>query len=258
MSDINDFVIENGVLKKYNGSEQIIKVPDGVTSIDNFAFNGCTGLTSVEIPSSVTSIGDHAFESSEVEACPIENCQNLKEIGEKAFAQSGLQTLHFSKNSLLMAIGNMAFAGCSLISLEIPASVMSIGDRAFAKAGLTKITLSNSLETIGASAFSGCSSLVEVLIPKSVKTIGTQAFYGCSRLEIYCQVSSQPSGWNSTWNQRSGSVYNPVFWNYGGETDVTRDGYTWMLLADGSGVSITEYDGLDSEVVSLIKSRVIP
>ena len=62
MSDINDFVIENGVLKKYNGSEQVIKVPNSVTSIGEEAFSGCTGLTSVEIPDSVIEIGEDAFD----------------------------------------------------------------------------------------------------------------------------------------------------------------------------------------------------
>ena len=61
MSDINDFVIENGVLKKYNGSEQIVNIPDGVIAIGDSAFEGCLSLESVVIPDSVISIGDKAF-----------------------------------------------------------------------------------------------------------------------------------------------------------------------------------------------------
>jgi hypothetical protein len=61
MSDINDFVIEDGVLKKYNGSDEIVKIPDIVTSIGDNAFQDCTDLTIIEIPDSVTSIGDGAF-----------------------------------------------------------------------------------------------------------------------------------------------------------------------------------------------------
>ena len=61
MSDINDFVIENGVLTKYRGQEQAVKIPESVTSIGWCAFLGRTGLTSIEIPDSVTSIGSSAF-----------------------------------------------------------------------------------------------------------------------------------------------------------------------------------------------------
>ena len=58
---MSDFVIENGVLKKYNGPGGDVTVPEGVTKIRDFAFRGCTGLTSVSLPDSVTEIGDSAF-----------------------------------------------------------------------------------------------------------------------------------------------------------------------------------------------------
>ena len=60
MSDINDFVIEDGVLVRYNGSKVVI--PDGVTKIDDEAFHECKTVTGIAIPSSVT---DHNLESQQ-------------------------------------------------------------------------------------------------------------------------------------------------------------------------------------------------
>lgn len=57
----SDFVIENGVLKKYNGPGGEVSVPEGVTEIGEFTFKGCTSLTSVIIPEGVTEIGVEAF-----------------------------------------------------------------------------------------------------------------------------------------------------------------------------------------------------
>ena len=62
MSDINDFVIEDGVLIKYKGDDSDVVIPDSVTSIGDFAFQDCTNLTSVEIPDSVIEIGEDIFD----------------------------------------------------------------------------------------------------------------------------------------------------------------------------------------------------
>ena len=61
MSNINDFVIENGVLKKYKGQGGDVVIPEGVTSIGFWAFSDCSSLASVVIPEGVTSIGAAAF-----------------------------------------------------------------------------------------------------------------------------------------------------------------------------------------------------
>ncbi len=83
-------------------------IPASVTSIGNYAFSGCSGLTSVEIPTNVTSIGDNAF-----------------------FECNGLTSI--SIPSSVTSIGNDAFQGCSnLTTVTIPSSVTSIGEGAFA------------------------------------------------------------------------------------------------------------------------------
>ena len=211
MSNINDFKIENGVLKKYAGTGGDVVIPDGVTSIGDWAFSGCTGLTQVTIGSGVTTIGS-AFSG----------CTGLTQV-----------TIPDS----VTAIGNYAFRDCtSLASVTIPDSVTSIGWWAFEGCvGLTQVTIGSGVTTIcnsafedctglkmiavapgnpvyqstgncliekeskkmilgcsisvipadgsvtsiGNSAFSGCTGLTSITIPDSVTSIGEDAFSGC-------------------------------------------------------------------------------
>ena len=130
----------------------------GGTSIGRYAFDGCSGLTSVTIPDSVTSIGEYAFSG----------CSGLKSV-----------TIPDGVTS----IGEYAFRGCSgLISVTIPDGVTSIGWSTFSGcSGLTSVTIPDSVTSIGGWAFSKC-SLTSVTIPDSVTEIGYRAFYGCSDL----------------------------------------------------------------------------
>ena len=136
-------------------------IPAGVTSIGDYAFRGCSGLTSVEIPASVTSIGSSAFSGCSG-LTSVEIPASVISIGESAFIDlSGLTSVIFGEDSLLESIGGQAFYGCSgLSSVEIPACVTFIGY----------------------SAFMGCSGLTSVEIPASVTSIGFQAFRECSKL----------------------------------------------------------------------------
>ena len=136
-----------------------LNIPSGVTSIGDKAFKGCSRLTSLTIPSSVTSIGDWAFGY----------CSELTSL---------------TLPSGVTSIGNYAFFGCSgLTSLTLPSSVTSIGDYAFQDcSGLTSLTLPSGVTSIGNVAFYGCSGLTSLTIPSGVTSIGNYAFYGCRGL----------------------------------------------------------------------------
>ena len=123
--NLTSIKINNRILKS-------IELPNSVTSIGNSAFSGCSGLTSVTIPDSVTSIETGAFQGC-----------------------SGLTSITIPNS--VTTIGNYAFGGCS---------------------SLTSVTIGNSVTSIGGYSFQGCSGLTSVTVPNSVTSIGSNAFYG--------------------------------------------------------------------------------
>ena len=159
-----------------------VTIPSSVTSIGKSAFYNCRSLTSVTLPSSVTSIGWSAFRGcSGLTSVTLPS--SVTSIGEYAFSGcSGLTSVTIS--SSVTSIGGSAFSGCSgLTSVTIPSSVTSIGGSAFSRcSGLTSVTLPSSVTSIGGSAFSHCSGLTSITIPSSVTSIGSSAFEGCSGL----------------------------------------------------------------------------
>ena len=215
---------------KYNGTTY------SVTSIGNYAFAGCKGLTSVTIRYSVTSIGNQAFEG----------CSGLTSV-----------TIPNSVTS----IGGGAFSGCSgLTSVTIPNSVTSIGSGAFSGcSGLTSVDIPNSITEIGNYAFEYCSGLTSVTIPNSVTSIGDDAFWNCSGLTSIV-VDSENTKYDSRDNSNAiietatntliagcknttipnsvTSIGDDAFYNCGGLTSVTiPNSVTYIGWAAFSGCS---------------------
>ena len=185
----------------YRSSITSAVINECVTSIGEWAFDGCSKLTSIIIPNTVTSIGNGAFYG----------CSSLTSVK--------------IPNSVT-SIGNGAFYGCSgLTSVTIPNSVTSIGSGAFnnvpniayegtatgspwgakcvngfvdgwfvysdntrttllacSAVATGEITIPNSVTSIGNSAFENCIGLTSVEIPNSVTNIGERTFSGCSKL----------------------------------------------------------------------------
>ena len=131
-----------------------------MTSIGSYAFYGCSGLTNVTIPNSVTSIENYAFEGC-----------------------SGLKSVAIGNN--VTSIGNNAFYGCSgLKSITIPNSVTSIGYKAFYECyGLKSVAIGNNVTSVGEDAFKNCKNLQTVInfstlsISKGSSMNGYVAYY---------------------------------------------------------------------------------
>ena len=167
-------------------------IPNSVTSIGEWAFSGCSGLTSVTIPNSVTSIGNGAFgDCSGLTSVTIPN--SVTSIGSSAFDNcSGLTSVTIPNS--VTKIGEYAFVDCSgLTSVTIPNSVTSIGCAAFyGCSGLTSMTIPNSVTSIDEGTFYSCSGLTSVTIPNSVTSIESEAFYGCSGLTSVKVMRKEP------------------------------------------------------------------
>ncbi len=113
----------------------------GLTSIGNSAFEWCSKLSGIALPSSVTSIGEQAFSFCEY-LTQLSIPSSVTSIGEKAFFQCpSLTQLTFAQPYSLTSIGNYAFSCSALTQISIPSSVTSIGDYAFfGSDNLTSIT----------------------------------------------------------------------------------------------------------------------
>ncbi len=142
-----------------NSTVTSVSLPTTLTSVGDFAFRCCTGLTAITIPDNVTSIGEFAF------------------IGCRGFTS-------FSIPVGVTSIGRDAFMQCSnLTSLEIPSGVTSIKDETFNLCtSLNSISIPDSVIYIGASAFSECTNLTSITIPSGVTSIGSCAFCDCENL----------------------------------------------------------------------------
>ena len=152
---------------KYSGDIIIpekVKGNDGVeyvvTSLGASCFEGCSGLTSITIPSSVTSLSESCFSG----------CSGLTSI---------------TIPSSITSLGESCFSGCrGLTSITIPSSVTSLGASCFWDCrGLTSITIPSSVTSLGENCFAYCTSLTSITIPSSVISFSWGCFYGCSGLE---------------------------------------------------------------------------
>ena len=159
-----------------------VNIPSTVTTIGEMAFNRCNNMKTINLPNSITSIGVWAFaECSNLESIIIPN--NVQNIGHYAFYNCiNLTSITLPDN--LITISDSLLEGCeSLISITIPNNVTKIENYVFKGcSNLENIIIPDSVTNIGIAAFENCISLNDIVLPNSILSIGQRAFYACYNL----------------------------------------------------------------------------
>lgn len=154
-----DFIIENGVLVEYTGTDENVIIPDGINEIAHHAFFSKETIKSVVIPDGVEKIGRAAF-------CKSVNLNSI------------------TIPDTVKEIGFCAFDGCrKLKRVVLPKGVEKIESSTFycCKA-LKEVVLPESIKMIDFRAFYGCSALKSIVLPENLTAFGTCAFTGCKKL----------------------------------------------------------------------------
>ena len=186
-----------------NNTVTSVVIPEGVETINQYAFYNCTALTDVTLPSTCKQIGEHAFEDCTflqnvnfdnvkiVCDYAFNNCESLScediggantseiyAVGTKGFANTRFASLTLTR---LARISESAFAGCSKLATVVLGASTRISAKMFENCGLTSVTIySDSIED---GAFAGCKSLETVVIANDVTYVGAEAFSGCEKLK---------------------------------------------------------------------------
>lgn len=192
-------IIDNKVVANqayYNSDSTSIEIPETITEIGEFAF-ARSGITSIEIPEGVTKIGYAAFYHCDgLTDVVIPN--SVTEIGPSAFAKTPwLQNWEQSGTSDFLIVGDgilLDYRG-NTPTVIIPAGVKTIGAGAFVdNMGIKKVIMPDSVEVIGEGAFSGCSSMTDIEFGNSLKKIKDRAFDGCPIQNIRIPESVEEIG----------------------------------------------------------------
>lgn len=159
-----------------------IVIPSGVTSIGSYAFSGCSSLTSIELPEGITSIP--SFMCWRCGALTDVNIPDgVTEIKDNAFNNCPSLVRMDLPNGLTY-IGTNAFWSCSnLESVRMPDSVTTIKSGVFIDCRkLSDVTIPSGLTELEASIFYDCFALTDITIPDTVTKIGDNTFYKCTGL----------------------------------------------------------------------------
>ena len=218
-----------------------LTLPSSVTSIDYYAFYGCNNLKECnclldsDLETHLARTHDYwtsipvdeiKYYHNGQELTKLEIPSGVDKIGSYSFYK-GVNLTSLTLPSSVTSIGSSAFEGCSgLTSLTLYSGVTSIDSYAFKGcSGLTSLTLPSSVSSIGAYAFEGCSGLTSLTLYSGVTSIDSYAFKGCSGLTSLTLPSSVSSIGASAFSICSGLTSIYVSWESPLPIDASTFGY---------------------------------
>ena len=222
-------------------------VEDGITYLGNRAFQNCSNLKTVTLPTSLTILGTHVFKAcSALESLDL---SNIVSFGKEAFVNcSGLTQLTMPTALTISEIPQAAFSGLSKVEndIVIPAGVTSIGPSAFVNWGslndnTVAIQWNKSVKTVGNSAFQGAKIDEALQIPASVETLGTKAFWKTGITSLSFGDDSELTTIGelafSECNSLAGNVTIPAKVTKIGKQAFMKTGITGLSFADHSALT---------------------
>ncbi len=164
-----------------------VQFNEGLQTIGEYAFNK-TGLTSFELPSTLTKVGDFGMAYTPLDCDQLIIPASLQYFGSSAFASTGsVRELVFSAEEVLESSGMAAFApfnGLTVEKITISNNVRVLGETLFSGiVGITEITVDMQGDTLPSSLFSGCSTLEKVVLGENIKKLSSSVFEGCTNLK---------------------------------------------------------------------------
>ncbi len=186
-SEIEGYPVTNIAGRVFKGMEiTSVVIPSSVTSIGDDAFNGCEKLEEVQMSECLTYLGDSAFCGC-TSLTGISIPATITYVGNYAFDGCSIfESIEFeekTENTGEVAIGYCAFRNCDLKSIAFPVGVKDIWEKTcYNNENLASLTLPEGITWIGDSAFDSCSSLTEVTLPSTLIYISDNAFKYCSGL----------------------------------------------------------------------------
>lgn len=162
-----------------------LQIPDGLTTIGDYAFYDCDKLTSVTLPASVTSIGNYLFAGCDAIKSVDMSAISLDVLPEYTFRNAAaLEEVKLP--SSLKEIGQGAFVGCrSLAGASLPSSLSEIGEQAFSHSALATAEIPASVGKVGDFAFARCESMTKATLADSDTELGDGVFFYATSLKDF-------------------------------------------------------------------------